>query len=95
MATVSKTIAATVMTAAALAVACVYAVAQRPAPQSPADIAALCREASNGCQVCRIEADGRTACSLPGIACQPGGWRCIKPHAGPLDSPPQSRPEAR
>ena len=35
-----------------------------------------CRERSNGCEVCVRGEAGHLSCSLPGIACQPGGWRC-------------------
>lgn len=36
-----------------------------------------CAEASNGCAICRRSGEGGpAACSTPGIACQPAGWRC-------------------
>lgn len=40
-----------------------------------------CLEWTNGCQVCQRAADG-TACSLPGIACQPGPQRCLRSRNG-------------
>ncbi|MHB2209117.1 hypothetical protein [Methylobacterium sp. CM6257] len=36
-----------------------------------------CLEWSDGCSVCQRLADG-PACSLPGIACQPGVPRCLR-----------------
>ncbi|MDP4005157.1 hypothetical protein [Methylobacterium sp. NEAU K] len=36
-----------------------------------------CLEWSDGCSVCQRLADG-PACSLPGIACQPGALRCLR-----------------
>ncbi|MEZ5816902.1 MAG: hypothetical protein R3D44_07460 [Hyphomicrobiaceae bacterium] len=35
-----------------------------------------CSERTNGCEVCIGGQDGKLSCSLPGIACQPGLWRC-------------------
>jgi len=35
-----------------------------------------CAERTNGCEVCARGDDGKPKCSLPGIACQPGRWRC-------------------
>lgn len=35
-----------------------------------------CIERTNGCEVCARGDDGKPKCSLPGIACQPDGWRC-------------------
>lgn len=74
--------------------------AQLPAPQTPPPGPSVpvgepptgvqatdCRESSNGCQVCLGDVrSGR--CSMPGIACQPSAWRCIKPQAASPDSPP-------
>ena len=34
-----------------------------------------CLEWTNGCVLCSV-ADGRTACSTPGIACLPAGLTC-------------------
>ena len=36
-----------------------------------------CLEWSDGCRVCQRQAEG-LACSLPGIACQPGEPRCLR-----------------
>jgi hypothetical protein len=46
-----------------------------------------CRERTNGCEICVAAEAGRLSCSLPGIACQPGGWRCIG-DSGDKPSPP-------
>jgi hypothetical protein len=35
-----------------------------------------CDEWTNACQICRRGADGRMACSTPGIACQPEAIIC-------------------
>ncbi|SEH28409.1 hypothetical protein SAMN02799636_00601 [Methylobacterium sp. 275MFSha3.1] len=46
---------------------------------SPAVSAAddpACLEWTDGCKVCRRLAEG-PACSLPGIACQPGAPQCV------------------
>ena len=42
-----------------------------------------CREATDGCQVCKFDPSGKLiGCSTPGIACQPGSWNCNVPHSG-------------
>ena len=42
-----------------------------------------CREATDGCQVCKFGSSGKLiGCSTPGIACQPGGWSCSALHSG-------------
>ncbi len=69
--------------------------AQKPGSPDQRTLDASCQEATNGCEVCRIEAGGRSQCSLPGIACQPSGWRCIKTQAPPSDSPRSERPDTR
>lgn len=50
------------------------------APQAVADDPA-CLEWTDGCSVCQRWPDG-TACSLPGIACEPGPQRCLRPRNG-------------
>ena len=45
-----------------------------------------CREMTDGCRVCVRRADGAAACSLPGIACTPTGWRCKTGASGATDS---------
>ena len=66
------------------------ATAQLPAPVMPppplVEPVAQCRESSNGCEVCRVDLHGVKHCSLPGIACQPSGWRCIKSEVMRTDS---------
>ena len=69
--------------------------AQMPVGTEHSRLGVDCREATNGCEVCRIDAGGRSSCSLPGIACQPSSWRCIKVQAAPSDSPRSERPETR
>ncbi len=69
--------------------------AQIPGAADQQKLDADCREATNGCEVCRIEAGGRSQCSFPGIACQPSGWRCIKSQAPPSDSPRSERQDTR
>jgi len=46
-----------------------------PAPRTVADDP-TCLEWSDGCQVCKRWPDS-VACSLPGIACEPGAQRCL------------------
>lgn len=46
-----------------------------------------CPERSNGCEVCVRGQAGRASCSVPGIACQPGGWRCTRHDDEPLSGP--------
>lgn len=61
-----------------------------PAAGSPDAVMAAspsCREATNQCQVCVRGRDGRAACSLPGIACQPASWQCTNASAVAPDSP--------
>ena len=42
-----------------------------------------CREATDGCQVCKFDPSGKLiGCSTPGIACQPGSWNCNALHSG-------------
>ena len=36
----------------------------------------MCQEWSDGCSVCLRHGDGAPACSLPGIACEPGLLVC-------------------
>ncbi|MGE0767067.1 MAG: hypothetical protein AB7L90_11430 [Hyphomicrobiaceae bacterium] len=55
-------------------------VATVPAPGTLADSIARypqCRERTNGCERCVGVGNGRLGCSMPGIACQPQGWRCV------------------
>ncbi|GJD36128.1 hypothetical protein [Methylobacterium aerolatum] len=40
-----------------------------------------CLEWSDGCSVCQRLPEGQ-ACSLPGIACEPGPQRCLRPARG-------------
>jgi len=48
-----------------------------------------CAERTNGCEVCIGGGEqGTLKCSLPGIACQPDGWRCT---AGRRANPELSR----
>ncbi len=47
-----------------------------PAPRAAADDPA-CLEWTDGCRVCQ-RVTGGTACSLPGIACDPGPQRCLR-----------------
>lgn len=37
---------------------------------------AACTSRTDGCQVCQRASDGTEGCSLPGIACVKGAWRC-------------------
>jgi hypothetical protein len=37
----------------------------------------LCRERTNGCELCARTETGGVGCSTPGIACQPEHWRCV------------------
>lgn len=46
-----------------------------PGPRKVADDPS-CLEWSDGCQVCKRWPEG-VACSLPGIACEPGLQRCL------------------
>ncbi len=64
---------------------------QQPGSRTLAD----CAEATNGCTICRYDSQGEPRCSLPGIACQPSGWRCIKPTGGAADSGAAPRIEPR
>ncbi|MDP4024292.1 hypothetical protein Q8W71_16825 [Methylobacterium sp. NEAU 140] len=50
--------------------------ARHAAPARSAAEDAACLEWSDGCTVCQRRAEG-PACSLPGIACQPGAPRCL------------------
>ncbi len=68
--------------------------ADEPTPGGPQSIK-QCREASNGCAVCRYDTEGQPRCSLPGIACQPAPWRCIKPVTEGGDSPTATEPGGR
>lgn len=65
---------------AVLVIATVLIGALAPARHaSPAVSAAddpACLEWTDGCKVCRRLAEG-PACSLPGIACQPGAPQCL------------------
>ncbi|MEE7440849.1 hypothetical protein ACQKQD_33915 [Methylobacterium sp. NPDC080182] len=65
---------------AVLVIATVLIGALAPARHaSPAVSAAddpTCLEWTDGCKVCRRLAEG-PACSLPGIACQPGAPQCL------------------
>lgn len=45
-----------------------------------------CLERTNGCEICVRSDSGRHDCSFPGIACQPGKWRCSRGEA-PLAAP--------
>ncbi|MCJ2138015.1 hypothetical protein MKK69_28865 [Methylobacterium sp. J-026] len=49
-----------------------HGAAPRPVAEDPA-----CLEWSDGCRVCQRLAEG-PACSLPGIACQPGVPHCLR-----------------
>lgn len=40
-----------------------------------------CLEWSDGCHVCQRQPDG-VACSLPGIACEPGPQHCLRARNG-------------
>ncbi len=53
------------------------------APMAPIAVAddPACLEWSDGCSVCQRLPQG-TACSLPGIACEPGPQRCLRPAKG-------------
>ena len=42
-----------------------------------------CRERTNGCEVCIAAGTAVARCSLPGIACQPEGWRCVREGSSP------------
>lgn len=45
-----------------------------------------CTSLTNDCQMCVVR-DGHIAgCSTPGIACQPGPWRCTSSQARGIDS---------
>lgn len=52
-------------------------------PATPRTVAEdpACLEWTDGCSVCQRWPDG-TACSLPGIACEPGPQRCLRPRNG-------------
>ena len=77
-----------------LALSCLSALAAEPVGYGPRSLA-QCREATNGCEICVYDASGAPRCSLPGIACQPSSWRCIKAETPPADSTPAVRPEQR
>ena len=66
------------------------ATAKLPTPATPlpalVEPAAQCRESTNGCAICRVDLHGVKHCSLPGIACQPTGWRCITAEVTRTDS---------
>jgi hypothetical protein len=47
------------------------------APARSASDDPACLEWSDGCRVCQRLAEG-PACSLPGIACQPGAPHCLR-----------------
>jgi hypothetical protein len=49
--------------------------AQRP-PAAPGADPSTCIEWTDGCIVCRRQADGASACSTPGIACTPSEPSC-------------------
>jgi hypothetical protein len=51
-----------------------------PPPRSVADDPG-CLEWTDGCRVCQRLAEG-PACSLPGIACEPGAPRCLRHRDG-------------
>jgi hypothetical protein len=51
--------------------------ARHTAPVRSASEDPGCLEWSDGCRVCQRLADG-PACSLPGIACQPGVPHCLR-----------------
>ena len=54
---------------------------RRPFPARPVAEDAGCLEWSDGCRVCQRLASG-PACSLPGIACEPGEPRCLRRSGG-------------
>jgi hypothetical protein len=56
--------------------------AEEKAVQAFGDDNASCQEWTDGCVVCTRTA-GAPACSVPGIACQPGSVRCSAPIAAP------------
>jgi len=50
-----------------------------------------CTERTNGCEICARDIDGKPKCSLPGIACQPDGWRCTADEPGTREKPRPDR----
>ncbi|MCJ2012903.1 hypothetical protein [Methylobacterium sp. J-076] len=59
----------------------VFAPDRRESPPRTAADDPACLEWSNGCQVCQRWPEG-PACSLPGIACQPGALHCLRHRDG-------------
>ncbi|XYD10028.1 hypothetical protein R1A27_05770 [Methylobacterium sp. NMS12] len=55
--------------------------ARHGAPVIPAAEDPACLEWTDGCKVCQRLAEG-PACSLPGIACQPGALQCLHRREG-------------
>lgn len=55
--------------------------AHHPAPARALAEDPTCLEWSDGCMVCQRLAEG-PACSLPGIACQPGTPQCLRRRDG-------------
>ena len=95
----SKRRIAAAVTGLALGLLAMAAWSQLPGPTplepetgAPREEAAACRERTNGCVICRRDATGAEHCSLPGIACQPSGWRCITSSVQPFDSPQRDQP---
>jgi len=61
----------------------------------PTEVLNNCRTATDGCTICKVARDGKLkACSTPGIACQPGKWRCSEPDAKP-PKPPMPKPKLK
>lgn len=48
-------------------------------PIPPYEVRPNCLEATNNCQVCKLDGkENLIGCSFPGIACAPTSWRCVE-----------------
>jgi hypothetical protein len=58
----------------------------------PAEVRENCVSVTDGCMICKISVAGKLkACSSPGIACQPGKWRCSQQRI----IPPKPKPKPK